>query len=125
MGPNSKQLIGGNDDEGRGEGAVCEGEPDHLTPGIAICNLSKVRLRSTQVDFLIETSNDGFLISYPSIPPFSLLQHYTSGWFWNRKKVEAVKDLSLNFYEGQITAFLGHNGAGKTTTMYVANKHMF
>ncbi|XP_039275114.1 ATP-binding cassette sub-family A member 3-like [Nilaparvata lugens] len=24
----------------------------------------------------------------------------------------AVRDLSLNFYEGQITSFLGHNGAG-------------
>ena len=29
----------------------------------------------------------------------------------------ALEDLSLNFYEGQITSFLGHNGAGKTTTM--------
>ena len=29
----------------------------------------------------------------------------------------AVKRLSLNLYEGQITSFLGHNGAGKTTTM--------
>lgn len=29
----------------------------------------------------------------------------------------AVDGLNLNFYEGQITAFLGHNGAGKTTTM--------
>ena len=28
----------------------------------------------------------------------------------------AVEDLNLNFYEGQITSFLGHNGAGKTTT---------
>lgn len=24
----------------------------------------------------------------------------------------AVRNLSINFYEGQITAFLGHNGAG-------------
>lgn len=32
------------------------------------------------------------------------------------KKV-AVDGLTLNFYEGQITSFLGHNGAGKTTTM--------
>lgn len=31
----------------------------------------------------------------------------------------AVDGLSINFYEGQITAFLGQNGAGKTTTMYV------
>jgi ATP-binding cassette subfamily A (ABC1) protein 1 len=29
----------------------------------------------------------------------------------------AVDGLSLNFYEDQITSFLGHNGAGKTTTM--------
>ncbi|XP_061652253.1 retinal-specific phospholipid-transporting ATPase ABCA4 isoform X3 [Phyllopteryx taeniolatus] len=31
----------------------------------------------------------------------------------------AVDRLSLNFYEGQITSFLGHNGAGKTTTMSI------
>lgn len=30
----------------------------------------------------------------------------------------AVDNLSLNFYEDQITSFLGHNGAGKTTTMW-------
>ncbi|KAJ1086296.1 hypothetical protein NDU88_006417 [Pleurodeles waltl] len=31
----------------------------------------------------------------------------------------AVNSLNLNFYEGQITSFLGHNGAGKTTTMSI------
>ncbi|XP_033494779.1 retinal-specific phospholipid-transporting ATPase ABCA4a isoform X1 [Epinephelus lanceolatus] len=31
----------------------------------------------------------------------------------------AVDGLSINFYESQITAFLGHNGAGKTTTMSI------
>lgn len=29
----------------------------------------------------------------------------------------AVRDVSLNMFEGQITVLLGHNGAGKTTTM--------
>ncbi|POI23494.1 hypothetical protein CIB84_012757, partial [Bambusicola thoracicus] len=32
----------------------------------------------------------------------------------------AVDNLSLNFYEGNITSLLGHNGAGKTTTMYMS-----
>ncbi|XP_048851974.1 phospholipid-transporting ATPase ABCA1-like [Brienomyrus brachyistius] len=31
----------------------------------------------------------------------------------------AVDGLTLSFYEGQITSFLGHNGAGKTTTMSI------
>ncbi|XP_058142278.1 phospholipid-transporting ATPase ABCA3-like [Dasypus novemcinctus] len=31
----------------------------------------------------------------------------------------AVKDLSLNLYEGQITVLLGHNGAGKSTTLSI------
>uniref|UniRef100_UPI0037E77274 phospholipid-transporting ATPase ABCA1-like isoform X1 n=1 Tax=Semicossyphus pulcher TaxID=241346 RepID=UPI0037E77274 len=31
----------------------------------------------------------------------------------------AVDGLSLRFYNGQITSFLGHNGAGKTTTMSI------
>ncbi|XP_077189048.1 retinal-specific phospholipid-transporting ATPase ABCA4 isoform X2 [Paroedura picta] len=31
----------------------------------------------------------------------------------------AVDGMSITFYEGQITAFLGQNGAGKTTTMSV------
>ena len=35
---------------------------------------------------------------------------------YSNKKV-AVRNLSVNMYEGQITVLLGHNGAGKTTTM--------
>ena len=85
------------------EGAVCEDEPEHLTAGISIRNLTKV--------FSIRAHK----LRICDLPLFT--QHYTSGWWWKRKKVEAVKNLSLNFYEGHITAFLGHNGAGKTTTM--------
>ncbi|NXA12997.1 ABCA4 protein, partial [Sapayoa aenigma] len=38
--------------------------------------------------------------------------------FANRTK-PAVDGMNITFYEGQITAFLGHNGAGKTTTMSI------
>uniref|UniRef100_A0A8B9DQJ0 P-type phospholipid transporter n=1 Tax=Anser cygnoides TaxID=8845 RepID=A0A8B9DQJ0_ANSCY len=38
--------------------------------------------------------------------------------FANRPK-PAVDGMNITFYEGQITAFLGHNGAGKTTTMSI------
>ncbi|XP_076697038.2 phospholipid-transporting ATPase ABCA3-like [Callospermophilus lateralis] len=31
----------------------------------------------------------------------------------------AIKDLSLNLYEGQIAVLLGHNGAGKSTTLSI------
>ncbi|XP_021364515.1 ATP-binding cassette sub-family A member 1-like isoform X2 [Mizuhopecten yessoensis] len=35
----------------------------------------------------------------------------------NYGKTKAVKDLTADFYEGQITVLLGHNGAAKTTTI--------
>nr|XP_009684303.1 PREDICTED: retinal-specific ATP-binding cassette transporter [Struthio camelus australis] len=38
--------------------------------------------------------------------------------FANRPK-PAVDGMNMTFYEGQITAFLGHNGAGKTTTISI------
>ncbi|XP_043833751.1 phospholipid-transporting ATPase ABCA7 isoform X3 [Dromiciops gliroides] len=37
----------------------------------------------------------------------------------------ALQGLSLDFYEGHITAFLGHNGAGKTTTLLTVEEHIW
>lgn len=33
------------------------------------------------------------------------------------KMRQAVRDLTMNMFEGQVTVLLGHNGAGKTTTL--------
>ena len=46
----------------------------------------------------------------------NLTKVYSSGCCTKREKV-AVNELSLQFYNDEITSFLGHNGAGKTTTM--------
>ncbi|CAM4813346.1 unnamed protein product [Rotaria magnacalcarata] len=34
-------------------------------------------------------------------------------------KLSAVKNLSLDFYNGEVFSLLGHNGAGKTTTTFI------
>ena len=71
----------------------------------------------------VEGSGEAVCEDEPSHLPLGisvkqLTKTYKLGWIpTKRKVVQAVKKLSINFYEGQITAFLGHNGAGKTTTM--------
>lgn len=37
-------------------------------------------------------------------------------FYKGKNELMAVKDLTMNLYQGQITVLLGHNGAGKTTT---------
>jgi ABC-type uncharacterized transport system ATPase subunit len=39
------------------------------------------------------------------------------------KEKTAVNNLSLNFFEGQITALLGHNGAGSKLRFDVKKNH--
>ncbi|XP_004627914.1 ATP-binding cassette sub-family A member 3 [Octodon degus] len=45
------------------------------------------------------------------------IKHLSKVFQVGNKEKAAVRDLSLNLYEGQITVLLGHNGAGKTTTL--------
>ncbi|TDH07266.1 hypothetical protein EPR50_G00104130 [Perca flavescens] len=74
--------------------AVCiEEEQAHLQPGLYI----EEELAHLELSVSIE----------------NLVKVYRHG-----KKL-AVDGLTLNFYEGQITCFLGHTGAGKTTTMSI------
>ncbi|TSK87603.1 ATP-binding cassette sub-family A member 3 [Bagarius yarrelli] len=45
------------------------------------------------------------------------IKHLVKVFKMGNKTKEAVKDLTLSMFEGQITVLLGHNGAGKTTTL--------
>ncbi|KAH9498375.1 ATP-binding cassette sub- A member 3 [Bulinus truncatus] len=45
------------------------------------------------------------------------IRHLRKVYGSGKDKKIAVAGMTLNMYEGQITALLGHNGAGKTTTM--------
>ncbi|KAG9264555.1 ATP-binding cassette sub-family A member 3 [Astyanax mexicanus] len=45
------------------------------------------------------------------------IKHLAKVFKVGNKSKKAVKDLTVNMFEGQITVLLGHNGAGKTTTL--------
>ncbi|XP_077413237.1 phospholipid-transporting ATPase ABCA3 [Vanacampus margaritifer] len=45
------------------------------------------------------------------------IKHLAKEFRVGGKTRKAVRDLTLNMFEGQITVLLGHNGAGKTTTL--------
>uniref|UniRef100_A0A3P9HLW0 ATP-binding cassette, sub-family A (ABC1), member 3b n=1 Tax=Oryzias latipes TaxID=8090 RepID=A0A3P9HLW0_ORYLA len=45
------------------------------------------------------------------------IKHLSKEFKLGNKTRRAVRDLTLNMFEGQITVLLGHNGAGKTTTL--------
>nr|XP_058142182.1 phospholipid-transporting ATPase ABCA3-like [Dasypus novemcinctus] len=47
------------------------------------------------------------------------IKHLYKEFKINNSIITAVRNLSLNAYEGQITALLGPNGAGKTTTLSI------
>uniref|UniRef100_A0A8B9KRI7 ATP-binding cassette, sub-family A (ABC1), member 3b n=1 Tax=Astyanax mexicanus TaxID=7994 RepID=A0A8B9KRI7_ASTMX len=47
------------------------------------------------------------------------IKHLAKVFKVGNKSKKAVKDLTVNMFEGQITVLLGHNGAGKTTTLSI------
>jgi ABC-type uncharacterized transport system ATPase subunit len=64
-----------------------------------------------------------YIGNYASALSAKLAQTVVSFQKYNNKM--AVKDLTLNMYEGHITVLLGHNGAGKTTTMSMLTGTLF
>uniref|UniRef100_F6U7N4 ATP binding cassette subfamily A member 3 n=1 Tax=Xenopus tropicalis TaxID=8364 RepID=F6U7N4_XENTR len=59
-----------------------------------------------------------YLEEEPSdLVPGIRIKHLTKVYHASGKKRIAVRDLTLNMYEGQVTVLLGHNGAGKSTTL--------
>ncbi len=59
----------------------------------------------------------------PIIRIENLVKEFRIGFF--RKRVQAVRGLSLEVQPGEIFGFLGPNGAGKTTTIKVLNGLIF
>ncbi|XP_017656136.2 ATP-binding cassette sub-family A member 8-B [Nannospalax galili] len=67
------------------------------------------------------SSNDSF---EPMPPEFHgkesiRIRNVTKEYKGKPDKIEALKDLTLDIYEGQITAILGHSGAGKSTLLNI------
>ncbi|KAK1330897.1 hypothetical protein QTO34_008839 [Cnephaeus nilssonii] len=67
------------------------------------------------------SSNDSF---EPVSPEFHgkeaiRIRNVTKEYKEKPDKIEALKDLKLDIYEGQITAILGHSGAGKSTLLNI------
>ncbi|XP_051164051.1 phospholipid-transporting ATPase ABCA3-like [Leptopilina boulardi] len=54
----------------------------------------------------------------PGIKIRDLKKTYITSWI-NHAKKQALDGISIDLYEGEITALLGHNGAGKTTMMSI------
>ncbi|XP_072041416.1 phospholipid-transporting ATPase ABCA3-like [Amphiura filiformis] len=68
--------------------------------------------------FMMESKNAEFFEADPSGVGVGISIRNLKKVFQGHDGVKvAVNGMSLNMYEGQITALLGHNGAGKTTTM--------
>uniref|UniRef100_A0A8C4X0D4 ATP-binding cassette, sub-family A (ABC1), member 3b n=1 Tax=Eptatretus burgeri TaxID=7764 RepID=A0A8C4X0D4_EPTBU len=67
-----------------------------------------------------ETESGKFFEHEPYGAPAGIRVQNLYKVFGKGKRMKAaVKGLTMNMYEGQITALLGHNGAGKTTTLSI------
>ena len=103
-----------------------EEEPAGLTRGIHIDRLRKVTtcslcfvfsVNDTMRDINLKTGH--FVELFPHVCKFKIIiyKYMCIVQVYKKGSRPAVKCMTLNMFEGQITALLGHNGAGKTTTI--------
>ncbi|XP_072942969.1 phospholipid-transporting ATPase ABCA3-like [Epargyreus clarus] len=69
-------------------------------------------------------AHDPAFEKYFETPPSNMevgieILHVTKIFGSGKKRFQALTDLSLNIYKGEITVLLGHNGAGKTTIISI------
>ncbi|XP_076318605.1 phospholipid-transporting ATPase ABCA3-like isoform X2 [Tachypleus tridentatus] len=70
------------------------------------------------VEELDDSSKRNFFEEDPAEQePGIVISNLSKVFGWGSRRKNAVSNVCLNIYKGQITALLGHNGAGKTTTM--------
>uniref|UniRef100_A0A8D2DWM4 ABC transporter domain-containing protein n=1 Tax=Sciurus vulgaris TaxID=55149 RepID=A0A8D2DWM4_SCIVU len=77
-------------------------------------------LESREISQISDILSSDYIEAEPiGLPVGIRIQHLRKEFTFGGATVVAVKNLSLNFYEGQISVLLGPNGAGKTTTLSI------
>ncbi len=61
----------------------------------------------------------GFEPDSNMLKPMIRIKNMSKKFLIGFKEKTVVNDISINFYENQVTGLLGHNGAGKTTTTFM------
>uniref|UniRef100_A0A3Q4AVM2 Cholesterol transporter ABCA5 n=1 Tax=Mola mola TaxID=94237 RepID=A0A3Q4AVM2_MOLML len=89
---------------------------------------SKHRTRYVEVSSVYDTEVNGTLVGSESVEPVSQefrgkeairINNIHKVYKEKDNVVEALRGLTFDIYEGQITALLGHSGAGKSTLMNI------
>uniref|UniRef100_A0A674CCR5 ATP binding cassette subfamily A member 12 n=1 Tax=Salmo trutta TaxID=8032 RepID=A0A674CCR5_SALTR len=91
----------------------CSKGPEKVNRGLLFSNIMKNNLSV----FPNEKDSKGTVLQHNkeiSGLPVGVALHGLTKTYGDRA---AIENLNVKFYEGQVTALLGHNGAGKTTTM--------
>uniref|UniRef100_A0A8C7R909 ATP-binding cassette, sub-family A (ABC1), member 12 n=1 Tax=Oncorhynchus mykiss TaxID=8022 RepID=A0A8C7R909_ONCMY len=91
----------------------CSKGPENVNRGLLFSNIMKNNLSA----FPNEKDSKGTVLQHNkeiSGLPVGVALHGLTKTYGDRA---AIENLNVKFYEGQVTALLGHNGAGKTTTM--------